>query len=318
MQTTQFSIENYTLDLEALIKRRNEFVQRCILLGAISHESRGSSVPFCNMSSLNRLLCIDHDVLGKTAVRLLQSARNYWLSKGDAENSQRASPPRDAGYQPRIVKLQYSSFAECIEAKGWIDFPPQCKLGVETLPVHTVNFPENFPPHESRELCAVAKSFGFYHAQDVDKNGKHFFHYLFTAMKYCRLFGFIAVSGFSQNSEQLPGDLNQAISHKTSAAAPKGWTPLHILCSASDVMMAAMPVCEKLLDEGIVTIRDFDSIQTEDEEYVSVFFGESCVRLSATAPLGLFSLPHARSMYVCHGVHLHAALALGQVGKYGA
>ena len=60
-----------------------------------------------------------------------------------------------------------------------------------------------------------------------------------------------------------------AISHKIDGGQPQGWTPLHILCSGSDVLLAAAEVCEKLLAGRIVDIRDFDSIKNDK---VVVFF----------------------------------------------
>ena len=196
-----------------------------------TREAPTSILSFCNVSALKRLLCIGHDVLGKTAVRLLQGARNYWHSKCPADNSQQESGPQDAGYQPRKVELACPTFAECVQSKGWIQKPPQCKEWVETLPVHTLNFATEFPPEEHLELCVVARMFGFEHAQDVDCKGKHFFHHMFTAMTYCRIFGYVALHGFRTNSDPLPGDLRQAISHTRATKEPNGWTSLHILCT---------------------------------------------------------------------------------------
>ena len=143
--------------------------------------------------------------------------------------------------------------------KKYIIMPSQC-LHMETLPPSTINLSQLWPPIECRTLTAFAMEFGFQNAQDVDENGKNIFHHLFTSMKFCTYSYEICSRCFKPNEAPFPGDMTKAMRHKVTGEHPRGWTPLHCLCSGSDVCMKTKEIIEILLSTGTATMHDFDSI----------------------------------------------------------
>ena len=144
--------------------------------------------------------------------------------------------------------------------------PAQCKTGVEILPNHTINKPENYPKDGLRDLHSMATMFGYSCAEDLDERNKNFLHHLFQAMKYCSLFGETALRAFKQHrgwtpEKPWPGNMKGAIRHPISHGIGKGLTPLHILCHGSDVMMATADVVKNLLDSKIGGLDEFDKLK---------------------------------------------------------
>ena len=263
-------IQEYHKDLDKQRTCRKEFIDRVMFL-AKSH-TRDRNTPdadaMLRLTRLGRILNLDWETMGNTAVLHLTHAFAYWYAQCNRESNRQARfghratmVPRvglNEGYQPREVNMGKATFASQIEKAGWIKRPKQCKEFDEQCPVHTLNNVGNFPKYEMRTLAAIAKLFGFMGADDIDECGKNIYHHVFTAMKYCQLFGEIALRAFEPNSEPLAGNNRDALTRKISGGyQPRGWTALHILCHGSDCLLLTRKVIELMLARDIVKIRDF-------------------------------------------------------------
>ena len=148
-----------------------------------------------------------------------------------------------------------------------------------------------------------AELFGFKHVEDRDANGKNIFHHLFTSMQYCSFAGVVAVQCFCPGEPQLPGDYRSAMYHTVSGPTPNGWTPLHVLCHGSDRMLLQSEVIKALLENEVVTVKDFDSMHTHTLEVI-VFallratHHNAYVFLCAPHGARVFTVVH-RILYTC-------------------
>ena len=159
------------------------------------------------------------------------------------------------------------TFAEMQEAQGWIIIPEH-QRGKETLGAFCINRQSNFPPTSTMTLPWFANLFGFKHIEDRDQNGKNILHHLFTAVACSIVASIVAVHCFRLGRPQLPGDYRKAIRHRVEGATPIGWTPLHCLCHGSDTMLAQSVVIKALLENKVVTVKDFDSMHTATREVI--------------------------------------------------
>ena len=87
-------------------------------------------------------------------------------------------------------------------------------------------------------------------------------------MQYCAVAGNVALHCFCPDEPQLPGDYREAMYHTVSGPTPNGWTPLHVLCHGSDAMLWQKKVIEALLDNKVVTVKDFDSMHTATPQVI--------------------------------------------------
>jgi len=239
--------------------------------------------------------------MGNTAVLHLKDAFAYWLAEYNRESKRAArvghrltlEPMVEKGYEPREgLDMGGQIFAVHVEKAGWVKMPRQCgdKEPNEPIPTHTLNIVSNFPKYDMRTLVAIAKSFGFKGAQDIDEFGKNIYHHVFTAMKYCQLFGEIALRAFEPNSEPLAGNNRDALTRKIPGGyQPRGWTALHILCHGSDYMLSSRKVIEAMLENKVVDISAFDVAN----DGVRVFW--SFLGYQLQRPLGLHSPPLSES-----------------------
>ena len=58
----------------------------------------------------------------------------------------------------------------------------------------------------------------------------------------------------------LKGDYRAAMSHKVTGPKPEGWTPLHILCNGSDIMMSQIELIRTSLENETVPLEYFDAM----------------------------------------------------------
>ena len=211
------------------------------------------------MAMLTRLLGLDHSVMGKPAVTCIRESQKYWKSVADLERLAAQGKTNNSGYVLQYVDLHGKTFPELMEEQHWIKIPVNW-WGKETLPAATINRFISFPPRDMRNLPAFARQFGFNHAGDYDENGKNIFHHLFTALKYSSLAMEVAMHCFEEGEAVLQGDYRAAMSHKVTNARPNGWTPLHCLCSGSDLMMSQRYLITKLLETNTVPLSYFDAM----------------------------------------------------------
>ena len=119
----------------------------------------------------------------------------------------------------------------------------------------------------ARVMCA--NSFGFFHTDDVDLNGRNIFHLIFGAMKYCSLAASIASTMFLPGYPKLEGDYAAALRQRTTHGTPQHVTPLKLLCKDSDKHLIARDVVKSILDHNILDVSAFAE---PDGPFASVFF----------------------------------------------
>ena len=56
----------------------------------------------------------------------------------------------------------------------------------------------------------------------------------------------------------------KAMHHKVTGGTPVGWTPLHMLLSGSDCMMAQMDIVQTLLENDVVPLQYFDGLRNDE------------------------------------------------------
>ena len=244
----------YGKQLKVSFDSRETFTKQLFTLARIEEDgSRTESEADMNFEILMRLYALDHSTMGVRATSLIRSLASHWKKQGEPERSEHD------GYQPHtkpIVRI-YPSFAWKMHLHGYIKVPWH-KRFMETMPCYTINCTNNFPSKEVRSLNWFGSLFGFNSVEDVDSDGKNLFHHLFQSMKYSILAGEIAVQAFSPSAPKLPGDYSKAMRHKVTDGGIAGWTPLHTLCKDSDILLMAERTIEALLDNEIVTVKDFD------------------------------------------------------------
>ena len=206
---------------------------------------------------MHRLLNLNPHIMGESVMIAISKSARYW------GNISEGSPCR--GGRPVLATTIFlgKTFAQMMHDKRWIIMPSQC-THMETLPPCTINLHQFWPPNHERTLPAFAWAFGFRNAQDVDENGKNIFHHLFTSMKFCTYSYDICSRCFKPNEAPLPGDMTKAMRHKVTGGSPRGWTPLHCLCSGSDICLGIREIINTLLSTETVNMRDFDCLQNND------------------------------------------------------
>ena len=218
------------------------------------------SVADINVTLLLRLVYLDEARVGVRGAHVIRNLASHWQEVRDSECCV------TVGYEPQRVELR-GTFAQAMHYAGFIILS-WGRWDDETQPPATINIVSNFPPPGMRSLPWFAKNFGFKTVEDKDHNGKNIFHHLFTAVKYSRLAGEIALECFRPEAEKLPGNYTMAMSHTVTGRTPRGWTPLHCLAHGSDVLLLNRCIMKELLDNKIVDVAQFDSC-TNDK--VSVF-----------------------------------------------
>ena len=213
-----------------------------------------------NVTLLLRLVYLPPSVVGGRGAHVIRNLVSHWGAVRDSERS------ASGGYKPQCVDLG-GTFAQLMHRKGYIIIADR-RWEVETQSPDTINIPSNYPEEAMRTLVWFAHEFGFSTVTDTDRDGKNIFHHLFTMVKCSTLAGEIALTCFGPNAEKLPGDYTAAMSHTVTSGTPKGWTPLHVLCSGSDVLLVNVDIMQQLMDNRIVSVRDFDSTRNTE---VSVF-----------------------------------------------
>ena len=109
------------------------------------------------MRLLMRLLRLNHDIMGRRAVKFIRD----FLAICKA-NHDRSRPSND---KAQVVHIK-GTFAEMIEKENWIIIPKRLR-GVELLGAYTINLMENQPQSCRAKLPWFAELFGFKHAEDL-------------------------------------------------------------------------------------------------------------------------------------------------------
>ena len=217
------------------VERQNAvmFDYRCRFLSWQTCDSSDTPKAQVEMAQLNRLLCLDNELIGQFAVERLEHliARKERIAFPLA-----TMPVRLSANKGRVVTLDKQTFAQCIAANGWIVIPHQ-SLHVETLSADTFNCVWGFPAPRYRNFVHFARSYGFCSVNDRDKHNKNIFHYFFGAVVYCWLAADIAKTAFSAGEERLPGNYTLAMSQQVMNGTPSGFTP----CMSSQPRKASTP-----------------------------------------------------------------------------
>ena len=245
--------EDYLTEVCLLREAREKLFNQWLFIADVSADA--DPVQSAEAIKWYRLMQLDVSIVGFKAKKIIEeqyALANTAMSQGTG------------GLAP--VQLD-GTFAQLLEQQGWIMIAAH-QREAETLSTNTPNFVQNYPPIEQRTLPALAHKFGFYDIQQQDTRGKNILHHLFTAMKYSDLACGILHNAFGRKDAKLPGNYTAAMSQKVHTGTPNGWSPLHILCSGSDKMVAQSTIIEILLKSGICTIRMFDSEIKNDGEIV--------------------------------------------------
>ena len=164
----QPSPEAYHGEVQENRAHQKKFVSQLLLLARVDNDCFSEMTEAeVELMLLMRLLRLDHDVMGKRAVKSIRVRVAYWKSVSDGKLG------KVRGYQSQDVQLG-RPFAQMMQEQKWIIIPKRCRTQ-ETLPASTINVTENFPPRGQRNLPSFAKIFGFHYAQDCDENGKNIF-----------------------------------------------------------------------------------------------------------------------------------------------
>ena len=91
-----------------------------------------------------------------------------------------------------------------------------------------------------------------------DYKGWNLLHHLFAGLIASKLAANIVANMADSSQGMLEGDMRMAMRQKTTGFDPLGATPAHLLCEGSDAGFRKKELIEKLLDAGILVIRDFD------------------------------------------------------------
>ena len=169
--------------------------------------------------------------------------------------------------KPEIVPLEKGEVAQVLAKHHWIIIPKQC-IGNDTLPAHTINLSNFFPPDVDQNIKFFAKMIGFKSVEDRDPDGKNIFHILFSTMKYCWVACTIAKRAFGWGGVHIDGCYAKALSQPIEHGPIWGYTPLHILCNNSDIQLASLDVVKALIYSKVVSPDAFASQRNKD---VSVF-----------------------------------------------
>ena len=105
-------------------------------------------------------------------------------------------------------------------------------------------------------------------------------HHLFQAAKYSILAAEVAVHAFGPSADRLPGSYSAAMRHKVTAGGIRSWTPSHVLCNGSDMLLVQDRIIQELLDNQIVLVSDFDDNWNEQ---VCFFYIARALPLSVEA-----------------------------------
>ena len=249
--TQQPESGDYYAEVTENIAYQSKFFDQAFFLADVDRDRSEGTNAEVGLELLLRLLRLDHDVIGKIAVKYMRAQVAHYKTVSGADHG------RVRGYEPQEVILG-QPFSHLIAAQKWIIVPWRC-WGEETLPAGTANLIGNFPPREERTLPVFARLFGFHNVEDRDENGKNILHHLFTSAKFLLVAAEIALTCFRICSPKLPGDYYAAMSHKVTGPTPHGFKPLHVLCSGSDIMMCQRDVIEVLLESNTVRLADFDA-----------------------------------------------------------
>ena len=104
----------------------------------------------------------------------------------------------------------------------------------------------------------LASLFGIESVDDVDDDGKNFFHHLAQAAKYSGIASEILVHAFLPSADRLSGDYAAAMRHKCHSSGIAGYSPTHVLCNGSDILLVQDRTIHELLVNKILLVSDFD------------------------------------------------------------